>query len=170
MDKPNYKDFTLKSVILDSKKTEMKLMKVGAKFIGEDEQEDRYFKVSNGKLKFRRGTLGSLITHYERIVADGIEKTVVYRYDINPNPEAIRELYTGSILIGLVKKRRRLYQLDNITIHIDELPNGSKYLEVEAKDFDGDYTEVALAKQCQTFIKKLDIGVDNLVKTGYLSS
>jgi predicted adenylyl cyclase CyaB len=144
-----YKDFTLKARLYEMDAFEQKLLELGAKYEGEDYQQDYYFKIANGKLKFRKGTIGTLITHYERILVDNMEKTIVYRYEVNPTDLQIQHLYASNELIGETQKNRKLYQLHNMTVHIDELSNGERYIEIEAKDFDDSYTENEAISNCK---------------------
>ena len=74
-------------------------------------QHDFYFKVPKGKLKYRKSTIRSLITHYERIKIGEIEKTRVFRYDLNPSKLEINLLFETSELIGEIKKTRKIFQL-----------------------------------------------------------
>ena len=89
----NYKDFTLKARLKNRSAVEQKLLELGAILEGDDYQQDYYFRILNGKLKYRKGTLGTLITHYERFSIDKIEKTTVYRYDVNPSENEVKKLY-----------------------------------------------------------------------------
>lgn len=57
-----YQDFTLKAKVVDSTKIETVLQEMNARFVGVDIQKDTYFKVQNGKLKLRQGTIENLIT------------------------------------------------------------------------------------------------------------
>jgi predicted adenylyl cyclase CyaB len=164
-----YKDFTLKAHLNSRSEIEQKLIELGARFEGEDYQLDYYFKVSTGKLKYRKGTLGTLITHYERFSIDNIEKTAVYRYDINPSEEEVRQLYTNFDLVGEIQKSRSLYQINNLTIHLDKLENGDEFIEVEAKDFEELYTELDLQNQCHQLFEKMGISKNELLKTGYVN-
>src|SRR5215218_10093313 len=108
MEKLPYKDFTLKARALDLTIFEKKLRDAGAKFIGSDNQKDTYLKTSHGKLKLRQGSLENLITHYERIEESGLEKTVVYRYDLDPAAEEIQCLFYGHDVLGVVEKERKI--------------------------------------------------------------
>ena len=106
----NYKDFTLKACLKNRIIVEQKLLDLGAIFQGEDYQQDYYFRVSNGKLKYRKGTLKTLITHYERFILDNIEKTSVYRYDINPSEEDVKKCVVSLaylIEVRLMKKLKK---------------------------------------------------------------
>lgn len=87
----HYKDFTLKAKLSNPVAMERTLLESGAKFLGADHQKDTYFKTGKGKLKVREGTIENLITHYERTTEGGIEKTTVFRYDLNPSPDTIKK-------------------------------------------------------------------------------
>jgi predicted adenylyl cyclase CyaB len=164
----NYKDVTLKARVSNVGQMEVRLMDLGAIYLGEDHQHDFYFTCSKGKLKFRKGTLGTLITHYERIVLDNAEKTHVYRYDINPSEEEVQQLYAMHEIIGATQKIRKIFQLENITIHLDDLPSGEKFIEVEAKDYAEILSEEQLNLQCQKLFEDLQIANVERLETGYL--
>ena len=57
-----YQDITLKAKIRNSKELVEVLIELGAQYMGVDRQHDTYFEVPHGKLKYRKGTLGTLIT------------------------------------------------------------------------------------------------------------
>lgn len=164
----NYKDVTQKARLANADVIASALIAMGASFVGEDQQHDIYFQVQNGKLKFRHGTLGTLITHYERIAVGPLEKTHVYRYDVNPTDAEIQQLFTNAERIGETQKIRKQYQFQNVTVHLDELPNGENYIEVEAKDYSNSFSEEDLLSQCKALFEKLGIASDDLRQTGYL--
>ncbi|MBI3482368.1 MAG: CYTH domain-containing protein, partial [Bacteroidetes bacterium] len=115
-----YKDFTIKARLVNSKNVVKKLAALKAEFIGKDLQTDHYFETDKGKLKWREGTIENLITHYERFDDSGMERTIVYQYDINPSQDQIDDLFLNHKVIGITKKERRIYQLNNIKIHLDK--------------------------------------------------
>ena len=164
----NYKDVTQKARLANADVIASTLIAMGASFVGEDHQHDIYFQVQNGKLKFRHGTLGTLITHYERIAVGPLEKTHVYRYDVNPTDAEIQQLFTNAERIGETQKIRKQYQFQNVTVHLDELPNGENYIEVEAKDYSNSFSEEDLQSQCKDLFEKLGIAEASLLPTGYL--
>ena len=166
----NYKDCTLKPYLKNRVSVEEKLIELGAVYDGIEYQQDFYFRVSNGKLKYRKGTLKTLITHYERFILDNIEKTSVYRYDINPSEEDVQKLFSNYDVIGQVSKSRSLFQLNNITIHLDKLENGEEFIEVEAKDFDERFDELVLKNQCLLLFEDLRISYQEHLPTGYLNT
>ena len=164
----NYKDVTKKARLANADVIASALIAMGASFVGEDHQHDIYFQVLNGKLKFRHGTLGTLITHYERIAVGPLEKTHVYRYDVNPTEAEVQQLFVTAERIGETHKIRKQYQFQNVTVHLDELPNGENYIEVEAKDYSNSFSEMDLQNQCKDLFKKLGIASVDLMQTGYL--
>jgi adenylate cyclase, class 2 len=84
-----YLDYTIKAKLDSTERVEILLKSLHATLVGLDIQTDTYFETSKGKLKLRQGTIENLITHYERIVEDGFERTIVYRYDVNPTDKKL---------------------------------------------------------------------------------
>lgn len=165
-----YKDITLKARLTSPKKTEAVIQSMKAIFIGKDLQTDHYFQTPKGKLKWREGFIENLITHYERINENGLEKTIVYRYDLNPSQEMIDDLRKNYKQIGITKKERKIYQLDNIKIHLDKLPNHEEFIEIEAIDSENKFTIEELRAQCQSLKAALKIDDRDLMPTGYLKT
>lgn len=165
-----YKDFTIKAKLPDAKEVEKILNTAGATFVGHDFQTDHYFETIRGKLKWRQGTIENLITHYERIYDSGIERTIVYRYDLNPTKSQIEELQQNKRLIGLIKKERRIYTLANVKIHLDRLSNAEEFVEIEAIDREGKFTADELKDQCLRIKSMLRIAERDLIPTGYLKN
>lgn len=164
-----YKDFTLKAVVRGFDVVERQLDFLGATLIGQDHQTDTYFEVDQGKLKYRKGTIEHLITHYERKMEAGLERTVVYRYDVDPAAELVDELMRTKRQVGVTKKTRKIFRWRNVKLHLDELADGMQYVEIEAIDRDNVFTDESLRAQC--FEMKVFLGIPDqaLVKTGYLN-
>ncbi|WP_196885096.1 hypothetical protein [Aureivirga sp. CE67] len=167
MQKLNYKDFTVKAKISSLSEIEEKLKYLKAEYKGEDFQKDQYFQGDSGKLKLRLGNIENVIAHYQRIKEQDSEKTIVYRYDKNPSKEQIKELFEKHKKLAIIEKRRKIYILKNIKIHLDLLPNEEKYLEIEAMDFQNKFTNEELKRQCHQLLEELEIPKTNLIETGY---
>lgn len=166
----NYKDYTIKAKVSDLETIERLLTQMNANYVGLDNQTDFYFETEKGKLKYRQGTIENLITHYERKIISGVEKTSVYRYDKNPAIDQIERLRKEKKQIGVTKKERKIYRIDNIKIHLDKLPDGQRFIEIEAIDLTNQFTDIELITQCLTIKSKLLIMDNDLIKTGYLTS
>jgi adenylate cyclase class 2 len=164
----DYKDYTLKAVLLNFACVVDKLHKLGAHYVGLDRQKDTCFATSNGKLKLRQGTIEQLITHYERILENGAERTIVYRYDPHPSLSKIEELKASHRQIAVVRKDREIYTVGNVKIHLDTLPNQQRFIEIEAIDLHNESTKAELKVQCLAMKEMLGILEEDLVMTGYL--
>ncbi|MDL5049213.1 class IV adenylate cyclase [Oscillatoria amoena NRMC-F 0135] len=162
-----YKDYTLKARLTNFSSIKHALTQLNAVFVGTDHQADYYFKVSKGKLKLRQGTIENVITHYERKSENGIEKTVVYRYDKNPSVEEIASLRKHASLIGKVEKERSIYFIENVKIHLDTMPDGQQFIEIEAIDTANRFTDEDLKAQCFGIKSKLGVKDEDLLTTGY---
>ena len=162
-----YKDYTIKAPVSDLEEIEKRLSALRADFTGIDFQKDTYFKTDFGKLKFRNGTIEKLITHYDRAMHQGVERTTVYRYDLNPSQQQVDELFADNAVLGTTEKERRIYHLSHIKIHIDTLPNGKMFLEIEAIDRDNRFSDGELREQCFHVLQKLGIDESLVIRTGY---
>lgn len=165
-----YKDFTIKAQVADFFGIESALQRLSPTFAGVDHQKDTYFKVPKGKLKLRQGTIENLITKYERMDVEGVEKTTVYQYDLNPTDEQISKLFREHEIIGIIEKERKIYFLGNIKIHLDKTLDDKIFIEIEAIDSDDSRSAEELRTQCLVMKEKLGILDSQLTKTGYLSA
>lgn len=165
----NYKDITLKARCGSHDFAEARLHSLAATFVGKDQQTDEYFYVDIGKLKWRHGNIENLITHYERRVEDGAERTIVYRYDVDPTQEMIEELFSQFKHIGVVKKVRKIYSLTPLKIHLDHLPDDTRFIEIEAIDRINQFTTEELRALCLSMKEELQIPDSDLIATGYFT-
>lgn len=163
-----YQDFTIKARANSFERVKELLQQLGATRLGMDEQTDTYFKTDKGKLKLRVGTIENLITHYERFLQDGLERTVVYRYDLNPTQHQINELLHRGEQIGQVRKQRAIYLWKNHKIHLDKV--GVEYfVEIETIDRQMLHTQKQLRDLCWELKEKLEICDEDLIPTGYFN-
>lgn len=163
-----YKDFTIKAKCDNLDDVTLRLKELNAAFQGIDDQNDTYFKTATGNLKWRQGSIENLITHYERVKGAGVERTIVYRYDLNPSREQIEQLYKQHEVLGVVRKQRAIYWLGNVKIHVDRLMDDRCFIELEAMDRHNAFTEEQLRSLCLTTKEKLNIHDADLIATGYL--
>lgn len=162
-----YKDFTIKAKSVNQALLEKQLDYLNVEFIGTDNQHDTYFEVLKGKLKLRRGSIENLITHYERVNEQGTERTIVYRYDLNPTAEQIDDLFNTHTELGTFQKERKIYRLGNIKIHLDKIAEDEIFLEIEAQDHEGSRSDEELKAQCLELKDQLEILDEQLIETGY---
>jgi adenylate cyclase, class 2 len=166
----DYKDYTVKAALRDRIALRRRLESLNARYVGTDHQTDFYFKTSAGKLKYRKGKIENLITHYVRQFIDGTERTTVLRYDRDPSQEEIDVLFRDYEHIATIEKQRTVYVLSNVRIHLDRLKTGEEFLELEAIDRSNIFSEADLRTQCLIVLKSLGVDADNVIRTGYLDS
>jgi adenylate cyclase, class 2 len=131
------------------------------------QQVDIYFKVESGRLKLRRaGGVDQALIFYQR-ADDNSPK--LSRYDLVPIAPGQQ---LGSILeqaLGvrtIVRKRRDLWRLDNIRIHLDEVEGLGSFVEFEVQVLPG--RDVAGCRaQAAALMVKLGISDADLIARSY---
>ena len=120
---------------------------LGARFAGLDAQRDTYFRVPNGRLKLREGTVETALIHYDRVDVAGVKRSDVRLYAPADAPglRAVLEAALGILVV--VEKQRAILFAGNVKIHLDSVPGLGTFVEVEAIDTDGTIPLAALHAQ-----------------------
>jgi homotetrameric cytidine deaminase len=135
-------------------------------------QDDTYFNVANGRLKLREQTLAgsdvwqAWLIPYTR--ADSAEARVsTYEVVEVPDPDALKAALADTLGVEVVvEKIRRLFLLDNVRIHLDNVKDLGDFVELEAVVPEGgdpaaEYARVAALREA------LGIAEDAIVAEGY---
>jgi predicted adenylyl cyclase CyaB len=135
---------------------------------GVDEQTDTYFRTRSGRLKLRESSLsGGQLIPYLRPDQAG-PKRADYQVLAVPDPEHLR--HTLSEMLGVhrvVRKRREIFLVDTVRIHLDEVEGLGSFLELEAV-YDGSAAgEVDALRRVHALMRELGILEDSLVETSY---
>ncbi|MCX7918483.1 MAG: class IV adenylate cyclase [bacterium] len=135
--------------------------------IGIDHQIDTYFKVANGRLKLREGTIENYLIYYKREDIAEPKKSDVILYATQPGT-ALKEILTKVLgILVVVDKQREIYFIDNVKFHIDTVKDLGTFIEIEAIDTDGKIGIDTLRKQCDHYLTLFDIRKQDLVSTSY---
>ena len=67
----------------------------------------------------------------------------------------------------VVDKRRHIYFIDNVKIHLDEVADLGRFVEVEAIDERGDMEVSTLSQQCNRLLKLFGVSDSDLVSNSY---
>lgn len=105
--------------------------KIGARHVWSRDQTDTYFRVSNGRLK-RRETMGrpAEIIRYDR---PNRVDAAISSYEVLTDEEArTRYGHEDPPVWLIVRKRRELYLLGGVRIHLDDVNQLGTFLEFEA--------------------------------------
>ena len=143
------------------------LLERGADHKGTDHQIDTYFRVPEGRLKLRQGSIENNLIFYRRPdQADA--KTSHIRLHPVTEGASLNQLLTDALgQLIVVDKRRDIYFIDNVKFHVDEVQGLGPFVEIEAIDETGTIGEATLQKQCQQFQTELGIKEDDLVSHSY---
>ncbi len=136
-------------------------------FIGEDRQLDTYFHVPQGRLKLREGKIENALIHYQRSNTAGAKESKVLLYQHQPDP-SLKQVLTAALGVKVVvDKQRRIYFIENVKFHFDEVKELGSFVEVEAIDKDGSIGLEKLKEQCAQYIALLQIAEEDFVAESY---
>jgi predicted adenylyl cyclase CyaB len=138
-----------------------------ADFKGTDHQIDTYFVVPEGRLKLRQGNIENTFIHYNRNNQAGPKKSEVSLYKPIDDEALKNTLLSALEVLVVVDKMRHIYFIDNVKFHVDEVIGLGSFTEIEAIDEDGSIEESELLRQCQQYMKLLDIKDADLVEVSY---
>lgn len=158
----------IKASCIDPNRIESLLIANGAQFIGEDHQVDTYFQVPKGRLKLRGGKVENTLIYYNREENQGIKNSQVNFVKLEPNQvSGLKQLLLAvhSVLV-VVDKRRKIFFIDNVKFHIDQVEELGSFVEIEAignkeQDFQ------VLVTQCNDFQSLLGISDNDCIAASY---
>lgn len=130
---------------------ELLLLEKKPKFIGEDLQRDTYFNVTTGRMKLREGNIENALIHYERENVAASKTSTVLLYKHQPDKDLKDILVKALGIKVVVEKRRRIYFIDNVKFHFDQVKGLGEFVEVEAIDEEGKIGTETLASQCNAY-------------------
>ncbi len=144
------------------------LLEHHAVFKGEDHQIDTYFKVDHGRLKLRQGNIENTLIQYHRVETEGLKKSEVSLQKLPSETEGLKSILTHQLGIWkVVDKKRKIFFIENVKFHIDQVKNLGSFVEIEAIDQEGNKDQEALEKQCNYFIKYLNLDPNHFIAQSY---
>jgi predicted adenylyl cyclase CyaB len=143
------------------------LEEFNAEFKGTDHQIDTYFKVKEGRLKLRKGTIEKSLIYYQRSNTKEPKKSDINLVPFDETGE-IKELLLNALdILVVVDKKRSIYFIDNVKFHIDKVKDLGNFVEIEAIDKDNSRTEEELRSQCDYYMQEFGITKDSLLARSY---
>ncbi|MCB2200548.1 class IV adenylate cyclase [bacterium] len=144
------------------------LNEAGSDFRGTDHQVDTYFRVPNGRLKLRQGTIERALIQYNRPNQAGPKNSqVVLVKDVGDGEELKLALTNSLGVLVVVDKHREIHFVDNVKLHVDMVEGLGSFVEIEAIDFEGTIGEERLREQCNEWIERLGILPEQLLERSY---
>lgn len=138
-----------------------------ARFVGDDRQIDTYFAVPNGRLKLREGLIENALIHYERTDQAGPKPSEVTLFKTTDGADLKAILAAALEVAIVVDKRRAIYFLDNVKVHLDRVEGLGTFVEIEAIDVDGTFSAERLHAQCQHYLERFGIAEADLCTHSY---
>jgi adenylate cyclase, class 2 len=159
----------IKAVCLNPEAIEQLLLANGAFLHGIDLQKDTYLKVPKGRLKIREGNVENNLIYYERTEAAGeLKESHVNLIAITQENKPIIELLKNALTIKVVvEKKRKIFFIDHIKFHLDEVAQLGHFVEIEAIDNDGTIGVTQLEKDCTYYMQLFGLSLEDIIPQSY---
>lgn len=143
------------------------MQRFNPRFVGTDHQADTYFIVPHGRLKLREGNIENTLIQYHRSNTANAKTSEVLLYHHEPDAQlkAILEKALGVKVV--VKKIRKIYFVENVKFHFDEVEGLGSFVEVEAIDKDGSIGLEKLKEQCAFYEQLFHIAPEDYLAESY---
>ena len=140
---------------------------LGARHHATHEQVDRYFEIEGGrrvKLRTFGGGRAEMI-RYDRPETGAVRTS---EYTVTPvrDDEAGACLVPKGVPLVVVRKRREVYLLDNVRIHLDQVEDLGTFLELEAV-VDAVHDEAVCRRQVDDILRALRIDEGECIRASY---
>lgn len=125
-------NFEFKARLRDESRVRAALKQLRARYVGTDHQVDTYFHVPNGRLKVREGKIENALIFYQRSNSPRPRRSSIELMLLRRG-NALRAILSGALRPRVVvDKKREIYFVGNVKIHLDRVRGLGKFLEVEA--------------------------------------
>lgn len=138
-----------------------------ADFRGQDRQTDTYFRAPNGRLKLRQGDIENSLIHYARADQAGPKESVVTLCPLERGAPLGSVLEAALGIVVTVRKRREIWFVGNVKIHLDEVEGLGTFVEIEAIDTHCTLGREHLEKQCAELMALLGVRTEDLLERSY---
>ncbi len=156
-----------KAKVEDASQYEEILLKSQPRLKGIDKQVDTYFNVASGRLKLREGTIESNLIYYQRGNTAEAKLSNVQIYPHTPNSSLKQLLVSVHGVKVVVSKVRKIYFIENVKFHFDEVDGLGQFIEVEAIDDANAFSINELREQCDYYKVLFNITHDQLISHSY---
>ncbi len=163
----NIRNVEFKARVEDPDRLERQLQTLGPRFVGTDRQRDTYFRVAAGRLKLREGNIENSLISYERADTAGIKASDILLYRHTPDP-SLKEILCHHLGVRtVVDKERNIYFIGNVKFHFDRVKGLGTFVEVEAIDEKGAFSQEQLRGQCDRYLEFFGLDASCLVDRSY---
>ena len=164
----SYINIEIKAKCFHPEKVEAFLLSAGAQFVGLDHQKDTYFTVPAGRLKLRQGNIENSLIFYNRPDQEGPKQSDFFLSKMTDGPATEQLLAKALGIKVIVEKFRKIFYIDNVKFHLDEVPGLGSFTEIEAGNLaDPTKTIDDLKAQCDYYMKAFEIADADLIQHSY---
>ncbi len=158
----------IKAKCFHPEKVEAFLVKNNANCIGTDYQKDTYFNVHSGRLKLRQGNIENNLIYYNRADQAGPKKSDFLLTKVIDGKEMEKLLVASLGIKIIVEKKRKIFFIDNVKFHLDEIDSLGSFVEIEASNKDFPEKSVDdLRFQCNFYMQEFNILKEDLISISY---
>jgi predicted adenylyl cyclase CyaB len=158
----------IKAKCFHPEKVEAFLLLQHAEFMGIDYQKDTYFNVPEGRLKLRQGNIEKNLIFYNRPDQDGPKQSDFLLSPVNDGSVTEHILIKALGIKVVVEKKRKIFFIENVKFHLDEVPGLGNFVEIEAgnKSYPNKTIE-ELQQQCTLYMDAFEIQPEDLILNSY---
>ena len=158
-------NFEFKAYLHRESRVRSTLKRLRARFLGTDHQVDTYFHVPIGRLKVREGRFENALIFYQRTNSPRARRSTIEMI-LLPRRNSLRAILSQSLgVLAVVDKRREIYFVGNVKIHLDRVRGLGKFMEVEAITKSGNVRKVRT--QARKFQKLFAVSSTDIVPLSY---
>ena len=158
-------NFEFKARLKDEQPLRATLKRLRARFVGRDHQVDTYFQVPSGRLKVREGRIENALVFYQRRDLPRARRAQI-QLMLLPRRNSVRAILAGALgVLAVVDKRRDIFFVGNVKVHLDRVRGLGRFVEVEAITHSGSLAKVR--KQARKFQKLFGIPNSNIIPESY---
>lgn len=163
----NWINIEIKAYSNQSEEIIAQLEALKADYRGEDHQIDTYFNAAQGRLKLRQGNIENALIHYNRNNQEGPKTSSITYYKPLESENLKATLKAALGVLTIVDKRRKIFFVDNVKFHVDEVAELGSFVEIEAIDKTGTIGKEKLHQQCQYYMELFGIATKDLIAVSY---
>ncbi len=108
---------------------------IGAELVRVVDQVDTYFRIPQGRFKKRESVVDGQPLAVEYIYYDRTDRTLpkLNHYTLYSEQQALQRFGTSPLPVAaVVRKRREVFRLDAVTIHLDDVEKLGRFIEFES--------------------------------------
>lgn len=164
----NHINIEIKAKCFHPERVEAFLLSNSARFIGLDHQRDTYFTVPAGRLKLRQGNIENSLIFYNRPDQEGPKQSDFSLSKVTDGAATEQLLEKALGIKVVVEKHRKIFFIDNVKFHLDEVPGLGSFVEIEAGNLsDPSKTIDDLKAQCDFYMQAFEVAEADLIHHSY---